>query len=77
MRFADGRPLDPPAHVSGRPLIEWLDRMLELLHVYGSPALQADVARYRPLALELATAALADLGDPADPATADERRMAG
>ena len=68
MRFADGRPLDLPAHVSGRPLIEWLDQMLELLYDHGSPVLRADVARNRALALELARTVLAD---------PDERRMAG
>jgi subtilisin family serine protease len=78
MRYADGRPLEMPANAWGQPgarrradrtsLIEWFERMLELLYDYGSPSLRADVARYRPLALELAATLLGDH---------DERQLAG
>ncbi|HEY3726036.1 MAG TPA: S8 family serine peptidase [Solirubrobacteraceae bacterium] len=68
MRFADGQPVQLAPVVSGRPLIEWLERMLELLHDHGSAALREDVERYRPLALELAGAVLAQSG---------QRRLAG
>jgi subtilisin family serine protease len=56
--FAEGRPVQIPAAASGRPISEWLDRILDLLHEYGSPALRADVTRYRPLVFELASALL-------------------
>jgi subtilisin family serine protease len=61
-------PVRLAAEASGRPMSEWLDRLLELLHEYGSPALREDVVRYRPLVFELAGALL---DDPA------ERRQAG
>jgi subtilisin family serine protease len=68
LKFADGRPVQVPAEASGQPLTEWLDRLLNLLHEYGSPALRADVARYRPLVFELASALLTG---------GDEHRQAG
>ena len=63
MRFADGRPVRLPAQPSGRPLTEWLQRLFDLLHEYGSPVLRADVERYRTEALELVRAFIADPGD--------------
>jgi subtilisin family serine protease len=66
MRYADGRPVRIPASPSGRPLLEWLEKLLDLLHEYGSPALRADVTRHRTVALGLARAL-----------TAGDARMAG
>lgn len=57
MRYADTGTLELSAQASG-PLVEWLERMLALLHEYGSPALQADVARHRDLALALVSSRL-------------------
>jgi hypothetical protein len=59
MRFADGRPVRLPARPSGRPLTEWLERLIDLLHENGSTALRTDIERYRAEALELARAATA------------------
>jgi hypothetical protein len=58
MRYADTGTLELPAQASGRPLVEWLERMLELLHEYGSAALRDDVARHRDLALAFLSASL-------------------
>ena len=55
MRYADGGALELPVEVSGRPLSEWLERMLALLDKYGSGPLRADIARYRGLVLGLAS----------------------
>lgn len=66
MRYADGRPVHIPANPSGRPLLEWLEKLIDLLYEYGSPALSADVVRYRTVALELAQTL-----------STDDRRMAG
>lgn len=63
MRFADGRAVRLPAQPSGRTLTEWLQRLLDLLHEYGSPTLRADVERYRTEALELVRAFIADPED--------------
>lgn len=49
---------------SGRPLVEWLERMIDLLGEHGSPALKADVMRYRAMALQAADAWLAPSPDP-------------
>jgi subtilisin family serine protease len=63
--FAEGRSVQLAAESFGRPVIERLDRLLDLLHEYGSPALRADITRYRPLVFELASALLPGAAGPA------------
>ncbi len=56
---APTRPL--PATLGGRPLAAGLERLLDALERVGSPALRADITRYRAFVLALPGARLDDL----------------